>query len=154
MTWSHVALNCRDPLETERFYTRGFGFTRARVVPLEGGAQIVFLKLGSAYLELFQADGDPVGPPAADGPHLAGTVRHLAFQVDDVDRVVEGLGPDVPVTLGPLSFDTFIPGWRTVWVSDPDGVVVEVSQGYTDQDAPPPCPAHEAVGSLAERIPS
>ncbi len=44
------------------------------------------------------------------------------------------------MTLGPLSFDTFIPGWRTVWVTDPDGIVVEISQGYTDQDSPPPCP--------------
>ena len=33
-----------------------------------------------------------------------------------------------------MSFDAFIPGWRTVWVLDPDGVIVEVSQGYRDQD--------------------
>jgi glyoxylase I family protein len=29
------------------------------------------------------------------------------------------------------------PGWRTVWLADPDGNIVEISQGYTDQDNPP-----------------
>jgi glyoxylase I family protein len=36
------------------------------------------------------------------------------------------------VTLGPLDFDGFIKGWRTVWVSDPDGTIVEISQGHKD----------------------
>jgi catechol 2,3-dioxygenase-like lactoylglutathione lyase family enzyme len=61
LVFSHVALNCRDPLATERFYVRHFGFRRARVIPL-GAEQIVFLKAGSVYLELFQAKGDPPGP--------------------------------------------------------------------------------------------
>jgi glyoxylase I family protein len=42
------------------------------------------------------------------------------------------------ITLGPISFDAFIPGWKTVWVKDPDGNIVEISQGYTDQVNPPP----------------
>lgn len=73
--------------------------------------------------------------PAAekDGPQNAGLVRHLAFQVDSVDDFLAEAGDELTVTLGPLRFDEFIPGWKTVWVSDPDGVVVEVSQGYTDQ---------------------
>lgn len=138
--FSHVALNCRDLLATERWYHDALGFERARVVDLDGGAQIVFLKLGSAYLELFSGAEGPRGEPSADGPHDPGSLRHLAFQVDDIDPVLAGLGDTAEVTLGPLSFDTFIPGWRTVWVKDPDGVVVEISQGYRDQESPPPCP--------------
>lgn len=42
------------------------------------------------------------------------------------------MGADAKVTLGPLDFDAFIKGWRTVWVSDPDGNIVEISQGFTD----------------------
>lgn len=131
-TFSHVALSCGDPIATERFYTKHFGFTRARVIPL-GAQQIVFLKSGSVYLELFSAEGTPPAPPAvADGPHHAG-FRHIAFTVDNVDAAIAAMGADAKITLGPLSFDDFIPGWRTVWVADPDGNIVEISQGYTDQ---------------------
>jgi glyoxylase I family protein len=137
LTFSHVALNCRDPLATERFYRRHFGFRRARVIPLGGSDQIVFLKAGTVYLELFRAQGDPPGPPLEkDGPGYRG-IRHLAFQVDNVDATLAAMGADAVVTLGPLDFGDFIPGWRTVWVADPDGRIVEISQGYTDQDAPP-----------------
>ena len=47
------------------------------------------------------------------------------------------MGADAKVTLGPMDFDAFIPGWRTVWVSDPDGNIVEISQGYVDEEDPP-----------------
>ena len=136
LVFSHVALNCRDPLATEQFYVRHFGFRRARVIPL-GAEQIVFLKAGSVYLELFQAKGDPPGPALEkDGPGYPG-VRHIAFKVADVDETLAAMGADAHVTLGPLDFGAFIPGWRTAWVSDPDGNIVEISQGYTDQDDPP-----------------
>ena len=140
MAFSHVAVSCRDPLAVERFYTRYFGFTRARVIPL-GEEQIVFIKSGDVYLELFQAKGDsPVGPATADGPGYPAW-RHIAFQVDDVDAKLAEMGADARVTQGPMSFDAFIPGWRTVWVLDPNGNVVEISQGYVDEASPPPLPA-------------
>lgn len=131
-TFSHVALNCKNPIETEGFYTRHFGFRRARVIPL-GAEQIVFLKKDNMYLEIFQAKGEsPVPPHQNDGPAYSG-VRHLAFQVDDVDARLKAMGTDAKVTAGPMSFDGFIKGWKTVWMSDPDGRIVEISQGYTDQ---------------------
>lgn len=138
LRFAHVALNCRDMAATEAYYTRHFGFQRVRVLPL-GDAQIVFLRLADASLELFAAEGDaPVGE--ADGPPAPG-VRHVAFQVDDVDAHLRAMGEAAVVTLGPLDFDDFIPGWRTVWLRDPDGRIVEVSQGYVDQEDPPPAGA-------------
>lgn len=133
LRWSHVALNCRDPDRTEEFYRKWFGFERARVVPL-GKEQIVFLRQGDAYLELFHVTADALKGPAADGPQNIGVVRHIAFQADDLDAFLARIGDAVPVSLCPLSFDNFIPGWRSVWLIDPDGVVVEVSQGYRDED--------------------
>jgi glyoxylase I family protein len=134
---SHVAINCKDMAAIERFYTKHFGFERARVIPLDN-TQIVFLKCGSMYLELFEAEGSsPAPPPQADGHPFPGW-RHIAFQVDSVDAKLAEMGPDVNITLGPLDFDDFIPGWRTVWVADPDGNIIEISQGYEDQDNPPP----------------
>ncbi len=133
LKFSHVALSCKDPQATEAFYTAHFGFTRARVVKV-GDGQIVFLKCGDAYLELFAAEGPRGGPaPAGDGPHGQG-IRHIAFQVDDVDATLSAMGADARVTLGPFDFGAFIPGWRTVWVADPDDNIVEISQGYTDEE--------------------
>jgi glyoxylase I family protein len=137
LNFTHVGINCKDAIVTEQFYTKNFGFQRARVVPL-GNEQIVFLKLDNVYLELFQAKGtSPVPSPTDDGPQYPG-LRHIAFRVDDVDAKLASMGSDAKITLGPLSFDDFIPGWRAVWVADPDGNIIEISQGYVDQDNPAP----------------
>jgi glyoxylase I family protein len=134
--FSHVAISCKDPIATERWYTKYFGFKRARVIPL-GAEQIVFTKSDNMYLEIFQAKGDsPVGSATADGPAYPAW-RHIAFQVDDVDAKLVEMGADARITQGPMSFDAFIPGWKTVWVLDPNDNVVEISQGYQDEANPP-----------------
>jgi glyoxylase I family protein len=132
LRWSHVALNCTDPRATAAFYMGLFGFRTARVVPL-GEDDILFLRQGDVYLELFRVPaGADERERSDDGPTKPGVARHLAFQTDDLDAFLSRAGDAVPVALGPLSFDDFIPGWRSVWLTDPDGVVVEVSQGYRD----------------------
>jgi glyoxylase I family protein len=137
LAFSHISLNCRDPKAVERYYSRHFGFRRARVVPL-GGEQIVFIRSGGLTLEIFRAAEErPMPAPQRDGPPYPG-VRHIAFSVDSVDEKLREMGNEARVTLGPLDFDDFIPGWRTVWVADPEGNVVEISQGYKDQPDPPP----------------
>ena len=128
--WSHVALNCADQARTEQFYTRWFGFGRARTIPVPDG-EIVFLRRGPVLLELFAVSA-AAADAAQDGPQAPGTVRHIAFQTDDVDAFLAAMGDAADVSLGPLGFDEVIPGWRTAWLRDPDGVVVEVSQGYQD----------------------
>jgi len=128
----HIAISCVDLATSEAFYSKHFGFRRARAIDLGGGNQIIFLKNGSAYLELFKAEGDRPSPAvAADGPHYPGW-RHIAFMVDDVDAALKAMGADAKITLGPMAFDAFIPGWKTAWVSDPDGNIVEISQGFKD----------------------
>jgi glyoxylase I family protein len=147
-TFAHIALNCRDMAATERFYSRHFGFRRARVIDL-GADQIVFLKSGSMYLELFRSTAAaPAAQSQNDGPAWPG-VRHFAFQVADVDAKLAEIGDDAQVNLGPLEFNDFIPGWKTVWLRDPDGNIVEVSQGFVDQQNPPAASADCEVGALA-----
>lgn len=136
--FAHVGITCKDPATIERFYTKCFGFKRARFIPLGVDDQIVFLKSGSVYLELFKAKADsPTPPPQNDGHPYPG-LRHLAFEVDNVDAKLADLGAAAKIMLGPLNFDDFIPGWRGVWIADPEGNIVEISQGYVDQDNPPP----------------
>lgn len=132
----HVSLNCNDMDAIERFYTKHFGFKRARLVPL-GNDKIVFIRSGNIYMELFQAKGTrPEPAPTKDGYEYAGW-RHIAFTVPDVDAKIAEMGEDARVTLGPMGFDSFIQGWRTVWVADPEGNIIEISQGYVDQENPP-----------------
>jgi glyoxylase I family protein len=133
--WSHTALNCADPARTEAFYTRWFGFVRVRAIPVPDG-QIVFLRNGPVLLELFATPGDP-SDAEQDGPRRTGAVRHIAFETDDLDAFLARMGDEAQLSLGPLSFDDVLAGWRTVWLRDPDGLVVEVSQGYRDEGPHP-----------------
>lgn len=133
MRWSHVGLNCRDTKLTGDFYSRWFGYTVARSVPL-GGDDIIFLRKDDSYLELFPSSAVPAAPGSGAGAETPGVVRHIAFQTEDIGEFLRVMGDAADVTLGPLNFSDFIAGWKTVWLRDPDGVVVEVSQGYRDQE--------------------
>ncbi len=67
-------------------------------------------------------------------------MRNFSFEVDDVDRKIAEMGSDAVVTFGPMSFDAFIPGWRSAWLRDPAGNLIQITKGYTDQENPPPLP--------------
>jgi glyoxylase I family protein len=132
----HISLTCQDPIAVERFYTNHFGFKRARVVPL-GDGQIVFLHGAGIRLELFQATEDrPILPPERDG-YAWPSVRNVSFEVDDIDAKLRAMGDDAKIAFGPLDFVAFIPGWRSVWLWDPTGNLVQLTQGYVDQENPP-----------------
>jgi glyoxylase I family protein len=136
LAFSHMALTCKDPLAIERFYCRYFDFKRARIVEL-GKSQVIFLKMGTIYLELFQSSKEtPVPKTLGTGPEYPGW-RHLAFMVDDVDAKVVEMGAAARITAGPMNFNDFIRGWRSVWLADPEDNVIEISQGFVDQANPP-----------------
>ena len=133
----HMGVVCADMAATERFYSTHFGFRRARVIPLGDGDEIIFLKSGAVYLELFRAkERNPAPAATGTGPEYPGW-RHLAFKVDDVDATLAAMGADARITAGPMGFDAFIAGWKSAWVADPDGNIVEISQGYVDEEDPP-----------------
>jgi glyoxylase I family protein len=132
----HVALNCKDPIAIERFYTQHFGFKRARVYD-PGPKQVVVIKAGSLSLELFSAVGEaPTWPAGKAGPEYQG-LRHLAFLVDDLDAKLAELGASVKIDLGPVDMSQYIRGMRVAWVADPEGNILELSQGYVEEDNPP-----------------
>jgi glyoxylase I family protein len=136
----HISLTCNDPIATERFYTKHFGFVRSRVVPLNGGNQIVFLRGPGIHLELFKAtEKAPIAQPENDG-YPWPSVRNISFQVPDVDAHLRSMGSDARIAFGPLDFGSFIPGWRSVWIRDPDGYLVQITQGYVDAETVPPLP--------------
>jgi glyoxylase I family protein len=57
-------------------------------------------------------------------------LRHIASVSDGTPR--SQIEADRNVSLRPLTFDAFIPGLTSVWIKDPDGNLVELSQGYKD----------------------
>ena len=133
---NHMGLSCRDPLEIERWYCKHFGFERKRVY-LPGPGQVVVIGNGGVALELFPAEGEAPPRGERDGPTARG-VRHVAFLVDDLDAKLAEIGDDTTVTLGPLDMGDFIAGMRVAWITDPEGNVVELNQGYEDETTPPP----------------
>ena len=133
----HIGLNCADPIVIERWYAKHFGFERKRVY-LPGPDQVVVIGNGGVALELFPAQGEAPPPRGEqDGPTFPG-VRHLAFLVDDLDAKLAEMGDDAKLTLGPLDMGGLIEGMRVAWITDPEGNVVELNQGYEDEKTPPP----------------
>jgi glyoxylase I family protein len=136
LEFSHIGLSCKDPLAAERFYTKHFGFRRARVY-LPGPGQVVVIRAGALELELFPSTQERPSPAVGGaGPDYPG-VRHIAFLVENVDAKLAEMGSDAKVTLGPLDMSQFIPGMRVAWISDPEGNIVELNQGYIDEESPP-----------------
>ena len=130
----HIAMTCKDQASFESYYSKHFGMKRARTIDLGGGKELFFMKDDNGfYFEVFPMDEErPIAFAEGDGPHYPG-YRHLSFSVEDVDKKIEEMGEDALVTLGPLEFDDFIPGWKTAWLKDPEGNIVEITQGYTDE---------------------
>jgi glyoxylase I family protein len=132
-----MGLACTDPIAIERWYTEHFGFERKRVYA-PGPGQVVVIGNGGVNLELFPAKGE--APPRdgdGAGPEYPGW-RHVAFLVDDLDGKLSDMGDDATITLGPLDMSEFVEGMRVVWISDPEGNIVELNEGYTDEPDPPP----------------
>ena len=111
---SQLAITCKDQDLTEAWYCKHFGFRRARIAVLPDGKKIVFLKMADCAFYTFPG------------------FRHFAFKVSDVDQKLAEI-EQAEITLGPLNFDDYIPGWRTAWIRDPDGRIIEISQGFQDE---------------------
>lgn len=146
---SMVALVCDQPLLTERFYTKHFGFHRARVY-MPGPYQVVVLKAGNTYLQIFPAF--EMRPPCLDAPSnvvspyaggiqagpLYSGVRKLAFLVEDVEKILADMGAEAKVVQSERP--GLIPGSKSVWIADPSNNVVELIEGYSDDAEPPALP--------------
>lgn len=137
VSFSHVGVVARDPLALERFYTTHFGFERTRVYA-PGPEQVVMIRNGSFYLEIFKAEEDSPAPPPTEAGPMYPSWRHVCFSVDDLDGTLAEMGDDANVTLGPLDMGEFVKGMRVAWLADPAGNIIELNQGYVDEQDPPP----------------
>jgi glyoxylase I family protein len=137
LNFSHVGMTCKDPVKVEKFYTKHFGFKRARVYA-PGPDQVVMIKAGNNYLELFKAEENtPLDPPKEAGYNFPGW-KHICFTVDDLEATLRKMGDEAKITQGPVDMGGFVPGMKVCWVADPEGNIVELNQGYVDEKNPPP----------------
>ena len=135
-TFLHVGLTCKDPLLIERFYTKYFGFKRARVYA-PGPDQVVIIQAGALAFEIFKAtEVAPIAPPINSGYEFPG-YRHICFAVDNLEEKIKELGADAKPMLGPTDMSGFIPGMMVCWLADPEGNIFELNQGYCDEENPP-----------------
>ena len=125
----HLALNCHDRHASERFYTKFFGFRRARVFNREQPGEFVMLRLGSMCLELFDVKVDP----ATRGGEQAIGFKHLAFEVPDIDDTVAKLNAAGIETGGIIDAGRHVSGLRVCFFKDLDGNILELMEGWQDE---------------------
>ncbi|AVF93049.1 VOC family protein [Vibrio diabolicus] len=120
----HVAIICSDYPRSKRFYTELLGL---KVI-----AENYREARDSYKLDLALSDGSQVElfsfPDAPERPSFpeAQGLRHLAFQVDDVEHVKEYLETR-EIEVEPIRIDEFT-GKAFTFFKDPDGLPLEVYQ--------------------------
>jgi catechol 2,3-dioxygenase-like lactoylglutathione lyase family enzyme len=136
----HVAISSPDVERLLGFYRDQLGLKVEFDGSWEGGTELadtvlglrqtagrqVLLRLGSAYLELFEFRNPPGRAGDPDRPVCDHGITHLCVDVADVDRAYERLSA-AGVRFHSPPQDLF-PGVRTCYSRDPDGNVVEIQQ--------------------------
>lgn len=118
----HIAVICSDYERSKRFYTEvlGFEIVRETFRAARGSWKLDLSLQGNYIIELFSF---PDPPPRPSRPEAQG-LRHLAFEVDDVDAAVNALQAK-QVNTEPVRVDA-LTGKRFTFFSDPDGLPLEI----------------------------
>jgi len=121
---NHVSLNVKDIKASTEFYGKVLGFRQMETVPFDGFSLVYFQIPGGGRLELFDYGGKN---PAGERDESEAGLRHLAFEVDDVDEAARRLAAaGVKITLPPTDLPTL--GSRAILFLDPNGVTLEYCQ--------------------------
>jgi glyoxylase I family protein len=118
----HIAIICSDYTASKNFYTRILGFEiLAEHYRAERNSYKLDLSLNGKYcIELFSFPSPPERP---SGPEACG-LRHLAFQVENVDDAVRKLNL-LGVVTEPIRTDEWT-GKRFTFFRDPDNLPLEL----------------------------
>ena len=118
----HIAIICSDYEISKRFYTEVLGLEIVReVFRKERNSYKLDLALNGNYiLELFSF---PNPPKRTSRPEATG-LRHLAFEVENLEEVIEKLNLK-NIQTEPIRIDEFT-GKRFTFFSDPDGLPLEL----------------------------
>ena|ERR1700744_2309586 len=117
----HIAIICTDYERSKHFYTQVLGLKIVREVYREHrDSYKLDLEVNGLYqVELFSFPGPP---PRPSRPEAAG-LRHLAFEVDDIDEAVAHIEA-AGIVVEPIRVDEFTDK-RYTFFADPDGLPIE-----------------------------
>lgn len=117
----HIAIICSDYEKSKHFYTQILGCTIiAENYRKERDSYKLDLAINGTYaIELFSFPNPPqrVSRPEASG------LRHLAFEVDDIEDTIKWLDKNNIIS-EPVRIDEFT-GKRFTFIADPDNLPVE-----------------------------
>ncbi len=118
----HIAIICSDYQVSRKFYTEVLGFTvHAEYYRATRNSYKLDLKLGDRYwIELFSF---PNPPSRTSRPEACG-LRHLAFEVSNLDDAINSLKRNGVVT-EPVRVDEYT-GKRFTFFADPDDLPLEL----------------------------
>ena len=117
----HIAIICSDYEKSKHFYTEILGLKIVREVYREQRRSYKLdLEVAGQYqVELFSFPDPPARPSRPEAVGL----RHLAFEVDNMDEAVFYI-LQAGVTVEPVRVDEYT-GKRYTFFSDPDGLPIE-----------------------------
>lgn len=118
----HIAIICSDYPVSKKFYTEVLGLEIIReVYRKDRGSYKLDLRVGdTAQIELFSFPSPPSRP---SNPEATG-LRHVAFQVTELNSVIEQLLKR-GAACEPVRIDEFT-GRRFTFFADPDGLPIEL----------------------------
>jgi glyoxylase I family protein len=118
----HIAIICSNYEQSKRFYVEILGFNVIReIFREERNSYKLDLEVGGQYqIEMFSF---PNPAPRPSRPEAAG-LRHLAFEVDDIDEAIFHLN-ELNVVTEPIRTDETT-GKRFTFFTDPDGLPLEL----------------------------
>jgi glyoxylase I family protein len=118
----HVAIICTDYAVSKDFYVNKLGFKAlAEVYRAERKSYKLDLAVNEVYqIELFSFENPPQRLSRPEGAGL----RHLAFEVDDVEKVNKELNAK-GVETEVIRIDEFT-GKKFTFFNDPDGLPLEI----------------------------
>ena len=142
---SHIGICVSDLQRSVAFYRDVFGFAQRSRLAVEGAESVSLLglpggKLQAVYLE---RDGTRIEllhyPDAGlldnDRPRLG--ISHLSFRVSDADAVIEAVQAAGGTCLEATCVANDDWGTKAIFVTDPDGLRIELLQAPGDPDALP-----------------
>ncbi len=117
----HIAIICSNYAVSKRFYTEVIGLEiLSETYRTERNSYKLDLALNGIYVvELFSFPNPPKRPSRPEATGL----RHLAFEVNNLEEVVQKIN-SLNIDIEPIRIDEFT-NKRFTFIADPDGLPIE-----------------------------